>query len=65
MSIVQKGAMNLQEGIFPCQERFLLMLSEVLTGQNSLQREQRKDIDPFYNLLSSKSHQAHFIVLIC
>lgn len=42
------------------------MVSEVLTYQNSLQREQGKNIvGPFYNSLSSKSHQVHIIVLTC
>lgn len=40
------------------------MVSKVLTGQTSLQREQGKSIfGPLYNTFSSKSHQAHIIVL--
>lgn len=42
------------------------MVSEVLTDQNSLQREQGKNIvGPFCNSPSSNSHQAHIIVLTC
>lgn len=47
--------MNLQEGIFPSQERFLLTLSEVLTGQNSLQREQGKNIVVHFIIFSPPS----------
>lgn len=47
--------MNLQEGIFPSQKIFLLMLSEVVTDQNSLQREQGNNIVVHFIIFSPPS----------
>lgn len=54
-ALFKGGARNLQEGIFPSQKRFLLMMREVLTGQTSLQREQGKNIVVHFIIFSLPS----------